>query len=201
MLTGIALALAACAPWSQGTPSTTEQPQVVRLTSVIRRANFAFEPDAITVRASVPVRLEFDNRTPGPDSGRGVPHSVTMDLGRPGWLVGIFGPSLRIGVEADSQAVGEFVLAPGSYEFYCDVYDHRAGGMVGTILAEVRPPSLTSERRLTDVSGGEAEDYPSGWGQWRRAGVGLEERRGRCRKVNRDHQAASNTGGRTRQPR
>ena len=98
--------------------------------------NFAFDPDMLTVRAGIPVLLSFDNRLPGSESGRLVPHSFTMDLGRPEWLVRILGHSIRVGVEAEGETSGEFTLAPGRYEFYCDVFDHRAGGMVGTITAE-----------------------------------------------------------------
>ena len=110
--------------------------QQLQVTSVIRHANFAFAPDQLTVQAGVPVRLTFDNRLRGPDSSGGVPHSFTMDLGRPGALVGLLGHPVRIGVAADSEATGEFVLAPGTYAFFCEVYDHRDAGMTREIIAE-----------------------------------------------------------------
>jgi len=109
----------------------------LRVRSVIRRAEFAYEPIVLVTAADVPVRLTFDNHVDGPMSGGGVPHTFTIDAWpRVGWLTRILGHTVDIPVRANDEADGEFQLPPGSYEFYCTVFSHREAGMVGTLTVE-----------------------------------------------------------------
>jgi hypothetical protein len=136
LLLGVLL-LAACAgSASPSRPSDREPVQNVVITSSITATEFRFEPTHLALRARVPVRLTFDNRLQPDNSGGALAHDFTIDnLSGYGLLTRLMGYRVHISVAADSQATGDFVLSPGTYEFYCSVYRHAMDGMLGSVTA------------------------------------------------------------------
>jgi plastocyanin len=105
--------------------------------SVIRDANFAYEPAMLEVAHTDVVRVTFDNRRAAGAAGGFAPHTFTIDdPNRPSWWPSLFGHAVNIAVPADSVTGGKFRLPPGRYQFYCTVYDHRQSGMVGTLVID-----------------------------------------------------------------
>ncbi len=88
---------------------------------VITALNIAFEPQAVTVPANVPLTLVFDNKDTG------IPHDIQISDANGNVIVKseiINGPQqLQVAVPA---------LAPGAYPFVCVVHPN----MTGTITAQ-----------------------------------------------------------------
>jgi plastocyanin len=135
LLAGVSF-LVTCSPGRPNEDSSAERPpQDFQVRSVIRHAEFGFEPITLRATAGVPVLLTLDNRKGGPDSGGGVPHTFTIDTWpRVGWLAQRLGHAVDIPVNAGEVAVGRFQLPPGTYEFYCSVFNHREAGMTATLV-------------------------------------------------------------------
>ena len=107
------------------------------MTSVIRGANFAYEPVMLRAASAAPVRVTVDNRRQAGAEGGFVPHAFTIDdPGWPAWRHALFGHAVHIEAPADGLTSGEFRLPPSTYQFYCAVYDHRQAGMVGTLVVD-----------------------------------------------------------------
>jgi plastocyanin len=130
-----ALLSGACARLSASTqPVSDTSSQQVWIASRITPAEFRFDPNTLRLRANVPVRLTFDNHLRPDNSGGALAHDFTIDnfSGR-GPLNRLAGYRVHIAVAADSEAVGEFTLPAGTYEFYCSVDRHALDGMIGTV--------------------------------------------------------------------
>lgn len=121
--------VSACAGRAAAPAPDAAEPQPLTVTSVIGPDEFRFEPARLTIRANVPVRLTFDNRTGA------LPYDFTIDRDGPAWWARLAGPRVQVRVAPESAARGEFVLPPGTFTYYCSVYQHRQDGMEGTLVA------------------------------------------------------------------
>lgn len=132
-----AILLVACAQQAlPQRPSGRGSPQDVTIRSSITPTEFRFDPGGLALRANTPVRLIFDNRLRPDNSGGALAHDFTIDnLSGYGLLSRLMGYRVHISVAPDSQATGEFELAPGTYRFYCSVDRHALDGMVGSVAA------------------------------------------------------------------
>ncbi len=110
ILTGAALTLAACGGGSSGssvdTGSSGADVQVLTVTSL---DTLKFDPAELTAKAG---RIKFVH-----ENGGGIIHSFVVK------------GELRIANNGDDTVT----LEPGTYEYYCDVPGHQAGGMHGTL--------------------------------------------------------------------
>jgi uncharacterized cupredoxin-like copper-binding protein len=131
VLTGVAIALAACS----GAGSTNDGQ---RLT--VEAQDLAFSPTALEVTAGDPVNLtlqnngalehdfsimEFPMEGEAEETG-GMDH----DMGE-----GSEEPELHIAAGAGQSAMLDFTPSkPGTYEFWCTVPGHKEAGMTGTLV-------------------------------------------------------------------
>ena len=89
--------------------------------TLIVALNVQFDPVAVTVPASEPLTITFDNRDPG------IPHDIVIKDASGNEIVKtaiITGPA--------QEQLGVGPLAPGAYPFVCTVHPN----MAGTITAE-----------------------------------------------------------------
>jgi len=80
---------------------------------------FYYEPSKIVVKKGVPVKVTFE-------SVEGMHDFVVDDLD----------VKSKIITEGNTTEVEFIVDEAGEYEFYCSVGDHKARGMVGTLIVE-----------------------------------------------------------------
>lgn len=86
-------------------------------TIAVTASDFEFDPETIEVEAGEPIRIELDVRNE--------PHDFVVDE-----------VEAHIGGDDGDTAVGGFTApeAPGEYEYYCSVANHRELGMEGTLV-------------------------------------------------------------------
>lgn len=105
----------------EATPDVTQeqgadgQVQVVNVTG----GGYYFEPNEIRVKVGEKVRIVFTNA--------GGSHNFVIDE------LGIKTKLTQTGETAEVEFIAG---TAGEYEFYCGVADHRAKGMVGTLIVE-----------------------------------------------------------------
>lgn len=91
----------------------------VAVVAAIRESGPVFEPAAFTVAAGE-LTFSMDNVSIGP-------HTL---------LVEGMESEMRLFTAAAKYDTGSITLEPGTYTFYCDVQNHRADGMEGTLTVE-----------------------------------------------------------------
>jgi plastocyanin len=114
------------AMWAQGSPTTGIA------TTTIRLSNFAFEPEEIRLRTSVPVRLLLVNESNG-----------GHNFSAPGFFAAskiLTGSTPTAGV-VDVPAKGRMEITlvpvtPGTYRLECTHFLHALFGMTGRIIVE-----------------------------------------------------------------
>ncbi len=120
-LVSTVLILSACGSTTQtstlGTTdaaTTTETATINASVITMRSGNMFFEPAAITAKKGETITINFEN------SGM---HTFVID-------------ELGVNVDLKGKKQGSIIFTPdkaGTFEFYCDVGDHRAAGMKGTL--------------------------------------------------------------------
>ena len=85
----------------------------------VNGSNYAFSPNTISVRTGQIVRIELTSRA-----------------GTHDWVVDEFNAATAIAGVGRTVAVEFLADKAGEFEFYCSVYNHRAMGMVGTLIVE-----------------------------------------------------------------
>ena len=87
----------------------------------VKLVDFAFQPNAFTVKAGEKVTFQAQN------SGQR-PHNIEIEGSGVKWLL-VEGGNVAPGASATGTATFN---TPGTYEFYCPVGNHRAQGMTAT---------------------------------------------------------------------
>jgi uncharacterized cupredoxin-like copper-binding protein len=108
ILAGAGLTLAACGGGSSDSTASAGDPDVQTVT-IKSLDTLLFDPPTVTVRAG---KVKFVHENTG-----AIIHSLVIE------------GEFRIANNGDST----ITLAPGEYEYYCDVPGHREAGMHGTL--------------------------------------------------------------------
>lgn len=106
-------------------PVITVVPDLTALLTTVEMANFRFAPSTIKARAGQPIRLELKN-TDALRHNFAIDNSDIEAFAAPGF----------------SQRLDFVIGKPGTYIFVCNITDegdHRAAGMMGTIIVEPAP--------------------------------------------------------------
>lgn len=127
---GLLLAIAVASAPSSVWPQPVQGSNVP--TTTIRLSNFAFNPDQVTLRAGVPVRLHLVNDASG-----------GHDFSAPGFFAASTFPSgsapPRGLIEVPAGGSADIVVmpgAPGTYKFECTHFLHSLFGMTGRIIVQ-----------------------------------------------------------------
>ena len=110
----LTIALAGCRA-----PATDEPSGDADVTIEISASNYAYSPEIIRVQNGQIVRIE-----------------LSVVQGNHDWVVDEFDAATQVVTAGRTTAVEFWADQSGEFEFYCSVSDHRALGMVGTLIVE-----------------------------------------------------------------
>ena len=101
------------------TTQMTEPTDDVDLVLKLTAKNFSFSEESITVKKGQTVRIE-----------------LTITEGMHDWVLDEFSAATKQASSGDTVTVVFTADKSGEFEYYCSVGNHRAQGMIGTLIVE-----------------------------------------------------------------